>query len=561
MIIVPFKRIFAGLLACAAAGAWASVPVLPLGPTPPAAGLGEHMIVQRLPVSEALDPDTLWQGATAAPANAQPRWQLAAGERMVGRITLQGSGRRETYVVAVPAPSVDEVRVWHREAGGAWEAQVAGDRIALSRWPFAAQFPAFPITVREAPVDLIVAVANSGPLGVAVDILPDAVFRETQTLSANLSGVIMGLGAMVAVVCLLGALQQRRRANWLLAAVCGFTLLMAACVNGYMALWLTPEAAAFNDASKPFVGVVLGGLMVALTAESLDSRYLSRGERGFSLAVALLCLAWAIAQALWLPLAWRAPGLAACAVLTTVCCIALYARSAKRGGRQSALVGGGVACLALVWVVVVMFRDFTGGVDVRSALVGILLYAALLLFRQALLLRDRYGRDVLGRAAVSANRDPLTALLSYVGFELAYDETLLRQAAGARAASMMLFVLPGLEESGAEHGFVITERALVRFAAALQSALGNSWAIARLSKTRFACISTQPYDEAQVAEEATRVLARCARISRPLEPLADFDLRIACLHRPMESDGLGRTLKELERAALATLPGKRIAFV
>lgn len=377
MIIVLFKRIIAGLLACVAAGAWASVAVLPLTPTQPAINLGEHMSVQRLPVSEAVNPDTLWEGATAAPVTAQPRWQLAAGERMVGRITLQGGRGRETYVVEVPAPSVDEVRVWHREAGGAWQADVAGDRIALSLWPFAAQFPAFPITVREAPVDLIVAVANSGPLGVAVDILPDAVFRETQTLSANLSGVIMGLGAMVAVVCLLGALHQRRRANWLLAAVCGFTLLMVACVNGYMAVWLTPEAAAFNDASKPFVGVVLGGLMVALTAESLDDRYVSRVERGVSLAVALLCLAWAVVQALWLPLTWRAPGLAACAVLTTVCCVALCARSATRGGRQSALVGGGVACLALVWGVVLMFRDFTGGVDFRSALVGILLCAAL----------------------------------------------------------------------------------------------------------------------------------------------------------------------------------------
>jgi hypothetical protein len=36
----------------------------------------------------------------------------------------------------------------------------------------------------------------------------------------------------------------------------------------------------------------------------------------------------------------------------------------------------------------------------------------------------------------------------------------------------MLFVLPGLEESGEDHGFVVTERALVRFAAALQSVAG-----------------------------------------------------------------------------------------
>lgn len=558
---MSFKKVIAGVLALVAAGAWASVAVLPLAPTRPAIQLTGHMNVQRLPLSDAVDPDTLWQGGTAAPMPDQPRWQLAADERMVGRVTLQGSGARATYVVEVPAPSVDEVRVWHREAGGAWQAGVAGDRVALSLWPFASQFPAFPVVVGEAPVDLIVAVANSGPLGVAVDIVPDAVFRETQTLRANLAGVVMGLGAMVAVVCLLGALTQRRRASWLLAVVCVFTLVMAACVNGYMALWLTPESPAFNDASKPFFGLVLGGLLVALTAESLDGRYLSRIERVASFPVVLLCLAWATAQALWLPLSWRAPGLAACAVLTTVCCVVLCVRSAIRGGRQSRLVGGGVACLALAWGVVLMFRDFTGGVDFRSALVGILLYAMLLLFRQALLLRERYGRDVLGRAAVSANRDPLTALLSYPGFELAHDETLLRQAAGAHAASMMLFVLPGLDESDAEHGFVITERALVRFAAALQSALGNTWSIARLSRTRFACISTQPYDEAQVVEQATRVLARCARISRPLEPLADFDLRIACLHRPMVSHGLGQVLKELERAALAMLPGKRIAVV
>jgi hypothetical protein len=33
----------------------------------------------------------------------------------------------------------------------------------------------------------------------------------------------------------------------------------------------------------------------------------------------------------------------------------------------------------------------------------------MLVFYQALFLRERYGRDVLGRAAVTGNRDPLTA--------------------------------------------------------------------------------------------------------------------------------------------------------
>lgn len=560
MIIALVKKLLAVLLAWTALGAWAAVTVLPLSPDQPRVNLGESMRLQRLPPAAALDPGDLWVGASGASASPERIWQLKAGQTMVGRVTLQGGSVRQVYVVDVPAPSVDEVWVWHREAGGPWQSRVAGDRIALSKWPFAAQFPAFPLTVGESPVDLIVAVANSGPLGVAVGLQPDAAFRESQTLSANLSGMIMGLGAMVAVVCLLAALNQRRRANWLLVGVCCVTLLMVVCANGYMAMWFTPEAPDFNDLAKNFAGLVLGGLMVALTAESLDGRCLGVAERRASVAMPVLCLALALVQALWMPPSFRAPGLAACAVLTVVCCIALCVGCARRGGRQVTPVAGGVACLTIVWIIVLAFRDFTGGPDWRSAFVGILLYASLLLFRQALILRDRYGRDVLGRAAVSANRDPLTALLSYSGFELAYAEALLRQAPGARATSIMLFVLPGLEQGGFQHGFVITQRALVRLAAALQSSLGNNWSIARLSETRFACIGTQPDDEQQLTERATQVLASCARISRPLDPLADLDLRIACLHRLIESRGLGSTLKELERAALAMPRGKRITF-
>lgn len=561
MMIVFLRSFLVALAAWAALGAWASAPALALSAGPQRVDLSEHMSVARLRADEALDADALWEGGAGEAVPAQRVWRLAAGERMVGRVTLRGSRGRETHVIEVPAASVDEVRVWHREEGGAWRAAIAGDRVPLSRWPFASQYPAFPIAVGYAPVDVIVAVTNAGPLGVAVSILPDAEFRENQARSANLSGLVMGLGAMVTLVCLLGALSQRQRASWILAAVSGFALFTAACLNGYMAVWFTPEAAGFNNASKQFTGLVLAGLMVTLIAESLDSRYVGRAERALGLIAPVLCLALAIAQVLWLPESWRAGGTAVVAVLTTASCMALCGLSAIRGGRYVVLVAGGVACLTLVWIGALVFRDFTGGLDIRSALVGILLYATLLLIRQAQILRERYGRDVLGRAAVSAHRDPLTALLSYAGFELAYDEILLRQEAGARASSMMLFVLPGLASSGLEYGFVATERALVRFAAALQSALGNAWSIARLSETQFACISTQPYEESEVSAWATKVLARCSRISRPLAPVADFDLRIACLHRLMESDGLGRTLKALERATRTMEESKRIAIV
>lgn len=556
-----FQAIVCAWLIFAAAGAAGAVAVLPLEGPARQINLIEHMSSLRLDAQAPLDPDALWEGSVGEPIDREPRWRLRTGERIVGRITLVGTREAVSHVIEVPASSVDDVRVWQREAGGAWKSAEAGDRIALSRWPFASQYPGFPVVVRDLPVDVIVAVANSGPLRVVVSVLPDPLFRESRTRSANLSGLIMGLGAMVAIVCLLGAVTGRRRVQWLLAGVAIWTLCTAAALNGYLAVWFTSEAEVFNDSSKNFVGVVLGGLTVALIADALDPRSLRRGERMMAMGMLVVCVVWSFAQFLWLPLSWRMAGAIACALLTISMSIGLCVLSTLRGGRQAGLLGAAVACMSVAWALALVPRDFAAGLDLRAAFVGMMLYSALLLIRQALIERDRYGRDVLGRAAVSANRDPLTALLSWPGFELAYEEALLRQGAGARATSVMLFLLPGLEESGEEHGYVVTERALVRFAAALQASLGDAWSIARLSKTRFAAISTQPYDMEQVGAQATQVLARCARISQPLAPLSGFGLRIACLRRPLAHDGLPDVIREMDEAAQLMEEGKRIVFV
>ena len=560
-IIVVFRWLLPVLLAWLASTAWAAVPVLVLdqGQRPPS--LMQEMASQRLPLDPPLGPDALWRGETGTPVPPGSNWHLDTGERLVGRVTLAGMAHDATYVIQVPISFVDEVRVWSRTAGGPWTAAVAGDRIALSRWPFAGQFPAFILPLGREPVDVVMAAANVGPLQVSAALLPDAAFRENGVRRANLVGMIMGLGLMVTVVSVLGALVTRRLANWLLALVSASMFLTIACLNGYMAVWLTPEAPAFNDASKPFASVVLCGLLVALVAASLDRRRVGRVGRVAQWAFPVVGLAYASMQAFWLPMAWRFAGVAVWVLLTAGCCVALSVLNLARGGRHAGLVVGGVGCFIAAMLLAFVPQAFLAGLDLRAAAVAVLLYSALLLIRQALIARERYGRDVLGRAAVSANRDPLTALLSYSGFELAYDEAVLRQNAGTHASSVMLFLLPGLEKSGADHGFVLTERALVRFAAALQGALGDAWSISRLSKTRFACIGSQPGNETQLAAQATQVLARCARMTQPLAPVADFGLRIACVRRRLASDALKPLLLEMEQTALAMQEGKRIAMV
>jgi GGDEF domain-containing protein len=519
------------------------------------------MDVVRIPVDRPRDPDLLWNAPDGSVGQEGSRWRMDARTRIAGRITLSPRGEGGTFLVQVPLSVVDEVEVWHRERGGDWKYARAGDRVALSQWPFATQFPAFPVQVRGETIDLMVVAGNAAWLQVPVLLLYDTEFLQEASRRANVSGVMVGLGLMVLVICFLGALAVRTRASRLLVFVSAWALLAISVGSGYVAAWITPEATSFNDASKHFTAMMLAGLIVALVVQSLDLRHAGRLPRMLAVAAPVVSLAYAAAQVLWLPPYWRPPGAAIWASITLLCCIALCVISALKGARYVVPVAAGVACLLAAAVLPIVPPDLVAGVDLRSAFIALLIYSALLLFRQAQVARERHGRDVLSRAAVSMNRDPLTALLSLAGFELAYDEALLRQGAGGGVSSMMLFVLPGLEKAAFEHGFMVTERALVRFAAALHGALGEDWSIARLSKSRFVCISTRPQGSSQLAAQATQVLARCARITQPLSPLVDFQLRIACVRRRLDSDSLKALLHEMEKGAFALGEGKRIALL
>jgi GGDEF domain-containing protein len=558
--------VLAGLLGLFASWAVAATPPeLRLVPDAPRVNLTLHMASQQLPAAAPpapLDPDQAWEGDDSLPLLAPAaRWQSQAGARLVGRIVLQGSAAPGTYLVHIPTAWFDVVQVWQREPGGAWSSAMAGDRVALSRWPFISQNPAFVVIVGAAPVHLMVVMDNEATSRAPVWLVTDSTYRETQLRQSNLSGMNMGLGLMVVVFTVLGAAVQRRRASVLLAGVAAWVFITVISLNGYAAVWLTPQWPAFNDASKQFTGVMMSALMFALTAEALDQRYLTRVERWAKWVVPAVVLVYAVVQATWLPGAWRLPAAAVITLATLAGSMVMCGLSVLRGGRYVRWIMAALGCYALAVTLVYTPFDFVAGLDIRAAAVGVLLFASMLVFYQALFLRERYGRDVLGRAAVTGNRDPLTALLSYQGFQQAYDEALLRQGAGEKQTPVMLFLLPGMEQSAVDHGFVLTERVVVRFAASLQGALGDSWSIARISKTRFACIGMGDARSADVLAVATQVLANCARLTDVIGPVNDFDLRIACTQRHLTPAGLKPLLGALEDACQALVPPKRIALV
>lgn len=556
-------RFLVGLLLAAPLLAAAAVPSVQLMRTDTILNLAPQMALDVLPAQDVVHPDTLW-ARPLNPSNQarEAHWEVQPGQRVVGRIVIQGNRELEQFVVLVPSARMDEVRVWFRYGdAGPWKGATAGDMVPLSRWPIVGPMPAFPVLLGERPAELIVTMVNDGGLGSPVLLLPDADYRKTHTHQAAVSGFVSGLGIMVWVLCLVSAFSLTRGSSLLLPVVAAWALVFVLCLNGSMAMWITPEWPLFNDASKHGSSVILSGLVLSMTAFALDARYFRRASFWVAIAAPLVAVVYAGVQVAWLPHDWRGMGALGWAVFTSVTGLALCAASALAGGRFVWLVAAANLCYALAVSSAVFDFEIVSELDLSDALTSVLVYASVLVFRYMLFMRERYGRDVLGRAAVGANRDPLTALLSYSGFHLAYDEAMLRQGSQGQRTWAMLFLLPGLERTSVEHGFVLTERALVRFAAALQSVLGDNWSIGRLSKTRFAAVSNRSTDAQAVKADATKVLASSARLSDELGPAGDFDLRIVFTRCQSESSGLKGLLLRLEEPARALEGNKRITLV
>jgi GGDEF domain-containing protein len=558
-------RLFVGFLLLAMPYlAVSAVPSVQWTPAAPALNLAPKMSLTVLSLrQQAPNPDALWALPVGPEAGTrEPQWQVDTGQLVVGRVILSAGAELDQFVVLVPSARMDEVRVWYRyDDAGPWKGGVAGDMVPLSQWPFVGPMPAFPVLLGQRPAEVIVTMVNDGGLGSPVMLLPDAEYRKVHAHQAAVSGFVAGLGIMVWVLCLVSAFSLARGASLLLSFVAAWALVFVMCLNGSMAMWFTPEWPRLNDASKHATSVILSALVLSMTAAALDARHFRRTSRFIVVAAPIAGVLYALIQAAWLPHDWRGLGAFSWSVFTSVVGVALCAASGLAGGRFVRLVAVANLCYVLAVGSAVFDIIIVTELDLSDALTDVLVFASVLVFRYMLFIRERYGRDVLGRAAVGANRDPLTALLSYSGFQLAYDEAMLRHGSQGQRTWAMVFFLPGLEKTSYEHGFVLTERALVRFAASLQSVLGDNWSIGRLSKTRFAAVSNRSMDAAAVGADATKVMTSSTRLASELGPAGDFDLRIVFTRCMPDNAGVKGLVQRLEETARNLEGNKRITLV
>jgi two-component system, sensor histidine kinase LadS len=517
-----------------------------------------------IPLNEVLEPDTLWQQnqTTSQPLNLQGLWSLGVGQRTASKFKVSAHSEH-IYTLEFPLARLDLVDVFWREPGKPWSHAQAGDTVALSKWPVIGQYPTFLLRFENLPstLDVIVVMQNAGFAKVAAVLSADRESREHRLLQANTAGLMIGASAMVLLVCLLMAVVYRSMSTAYLLVYSAAVTLGAVVMNGYGAIWFTPDWPQFNDSVKPFAAALICASMLCACTAALDRSTVGKGARLLSVSALVLLLGYAAAQVSILSPVWQQAGGVACAVLASGVAVGLSLNSWRRGDRFAPWVLLAAILLALSAVVVVRGFVWVRGIDLLATLTPVLLLASILALRHVLILRERYGRAVVGRAAINRYRDPLTALLSYEGFEQAVENLSVRQHSGGGVAHVLYFSLLELDSFRAEDGYLVWQRDLVRFAAVLHKALGDGWHIARLSNSKFGAVRLDVHRKLLTEPLLTLVLSSASRKIDTQGWVDRVGLRMAGVSTPLTSSGLKESLGILEQSVRNLPAGKRIALL
>ena len=152
--------------------------------------------------------------------------------------------RRSNALLELPSVLVDRYEVYQRDASGAWQMAVAGDRVAHRQWPLNSLRPRFPLNPTGAtPLsqEVYVRVVHQLPGMIEPTLVNANQATQRDVGQMLIAGVLAGLMTALLLICLQMTLSYRDRTDLWYAGYLLATLMaaMAYCGVGQQFLWPT----------------------------------------------------------------------------------------------------------------------------------------------------------------------------------------------------------------------------------------------------------------------------------------------------------------------------------
>ncbi|MBK0394797.1 7TM diverse intracellular signaling domain-containing protein [Ramlibacter algicola] len=481
------------------------------------------------------------QGTSADLARAVARGHF---QPMAPRQVLPvAPGRTAWLRVRIPAPAhqaldlditvplLDDVVLYQRDASGAWQAQAAGDHLAVSGWDRPGRYASFSIApATGAARTVYLRVRHADPIGFDLRVLPATDAMQQRQVEYLGIGIVLGSLLLLTGACVLHAWTLRETVRVLYALYAATMTLAIATVTGVTGHLLWNASPGWTDTAQGALPVLLAGIHV-LFLEHLCAT----PTRDPLWSKAAKVLGWAIVAAsvvyrLFPPEVERIV-VSAALISGAVAGLVLAARARWRHGDP---VGSWVlvAYVPLVLVVLTAVLRMHGFIAATwltldaSAASAALAVPLLLL---ALGARTRSWQRIETRVLPMTQQDALTGLLSEAAFTAQLDRVVAGALMRREHAAVALIDVVNLPAIRKAYGDSMAEHCLLRAVIKLHRVVRESDPAGRVATGRFAVVLEGMRSREELQERMVRLVASGLIQSAGSSFRVPLQFHVACL--------------------------------
>jgi two-component system, sensor histidine kinase LadS len=405
-----------------------------------------------------------------------PLWlhmQVDAGE-------AKASPNTSGWLLEIPTVIVDRYEVYQKDASGAWQMAIAGDRVAHTEWPLSSLRPRFPLRAASGGVqDVYIRVIHQLPATIQPIIVESSFAAERDSVHTLWMGIVAGVIAAVCMACLQMAFVFRDKTYVWYAAYLLASMFAALAYAGIGHRFLWPEASSFSsDAVVCFIMAAYAFNLLFVNA--MFGKWLSRffGQATWVLVAA--CAAWIIHSLLTENYAISAIVFVVIVVLAS----ALILTTAVRAWLKAVPYSGYWLLVYLPFLlnICLAVAHNSGQLSLPELpdYIPMLTYiaeASAMLFCLNAYNRERHAQAT--REQVAAQRDPLTGFLTEVDFLVIASKAWLN-ASERRNDMTLAYVL--VESKDKEVGAIQFEALMLRSVRLVRIAMRETDSMGRIGR-------------------------------------------------------------------------------
>ena len=524
------------LLVCCSGAAPAQIALAQRHPAPIVLEDGSSPMRDPPPALEWTDPTgkaTLQQvvagQAQFEPLQPQRIHQLGGGGALWFQLrVVRPTHSHSDWVAELPLPPLDMVTVYQQDTAGVWQAQTAGDKIAVAAWPEGGRFPVFRLDVPPGEArDIYFRVSHDARSSIPLRVASASNHSQRMQLAYLGLGLVFGGLVLVIAACLAQSLLYRDRAFLGYAAYASIIALAMAAFTGAAAHLLWPNSGVMGDAAQGCLALLSGAAAILfvrdLTGIAARSPLLAGLARWAAFLVPVLVAAYILIE--------RPLGAIMLGVYLFVACalnLLIAWRSWRAGDNASlwilaAYVPTGVA------VVLTMARIFglapTSWANQYGMVAAMAVQVPLLLVALSIHSRERHGAII--RELALSSQDALTGLLAPHLFHDRLRQLVQRHRRHGESAAVLFIDLANCPRIKELHGSAVAEQSLLRSVIKLRRMLRETDTLSRIGESRFGLILERAGSRTSVMDRAARVVAAGKMPSKGPRPDVPLQFHVA----------------------------------